>query len=162
VAAYLEKFYLSQHLDFQQVYGRLNSQLFSTTQVDVLSSEADYDVIENFSPPPPMPDTEPIFTMVEELPEFWGGQQELINFLSKTIVYPTDAREKDIGGRVVVQFVIDREGKVRQPEIKRSVYESLDREALRVISAMPPWKPGKQQGKTVNTYFVLPIIFRID
>lgn len=108
------------------------------------------------------PEEEQIFQVVEEQPEFPGGQIELMKFLQKNIKYPTISQENGVQGRVIVQFVVNRDGSIVDTQVMRGVDPYLDKEALRVVSAMPKWKPGKQRGKPVRTRFTLPVQFRLQ
>ncbi len=105
-----------------------------------------------------------IFTVVEEMPEFPGGPAEMMKFIQKNIVYPNSAREAGISGKCFVRFVVNQDGKVSATEILKGVpgCPECDKEALRVIKAMPSWKPGKQNGKEVRVYYQLPINFKIN
>lgn len=105
---------------------------------------------------------EEIFAVVEEMPSFPGGDAALMSYISKNIKYPSIATENGIQGRVICTFVINRDGKVTNAEVIRSVDPSLDKEALRVINNMPAWKPGKQRGKPVRVKYTLPIVFRLQ
>lgn len=105
---------------------------------------------------------EEIFQVVEAMPEFPGGTAELMKWLQKNINYPTISQENGVQGRVIVQFVVNRDGSIVDPVVLRSVDPYLDKEALRVVSAMPKWKPGEQRGKTVRVKFTLPIQFRLN
>lgn len=105
---------------------------------------------------------EEIFAVVEEMPSFPGGDAALMSYISKNIKYPSIATENGIQGRVICTFVINRDGKVTNAEVIRSVDPSLDKEALRVINNMPAWKPGKQRGKPVRVKYTLPIVFRLN
>lgn len=107
------------------------------------------------------PDGE-VFVVVEEMPKFPGGESALNAFIKKNLKYPQIALENGISGRVVCTFVIDGKGKVTGAEVVRSVDPHLDKEALRVISLFPDWKPGKQQGKPVRVRYTLPITFRLS
>lgn len=100
--------------------------------------------------------------MVDKMPEFPGGQDSLLAFISSHLQYPEKARKRGIEGKVMVGFVVDKSGKVRDEEVKRSVDPLLDNEALRVIRLMPDWVPGIQSDKAVNVSFVLPLAFRLD
>lgn len=117
-------------------------------------------------PPPPKPKeeeaTEEIFVVVEEMPEFPGGQSALMKYLSENIRYPVIAQENGIEGRVICSFVVERDGSITDVQVVRGVDPSLDREAVRVIQSMPKWKPGKQRGKPVRVRFTLPIVFRLQ
>lgn len=92
--------------------------------------------------------------------EFPGGEAALLEYLKKNIKYPAFCRENNIKGRVIVSFVINNDGKIVNPEVINSVHPSLDKEALRVVSSMPNWKPGRQKGKIVRVKYNLPITFR--
>lgn len=105
---------------------------------------------------------EEVFTVVEEQPEFPGGTKALLNYLSKNIKYPTIAQENGIQGRVVLSFIVRKDGSVSDIEIVRGVDPVLDQEAVRVVEAMPKWKPGKQKGVVVNVKYVLPVMFRLQ
>lgn len=102
-----------------------------------------------------------VYAVAEVMPEFPGGMAAMMKFLGDSINYPIEAKEKKIQGRVVITFVVREDGVVVDPEIVRGVEDSLDKEALRVVSAMPKWVPGKQDGKAVNVKYTLPITFRI-
>lgn len=102
-----------------------------------------------------------VYAVAEVMPEFPGGMAAMMKFLGDSINYPIEAKEKKIQGRVVITFVVREDGVVVDPEIVRGVEDSLDKEALRVVSAMPKWVPGKQDGKAVNVKYALPITFRI-
>jgi protein TonB len=103
-----------------------------------------------------------IFQVVEEMPEFPGGMGECMKFLGKNIKYPTISQENGVRGRVIVQFVVNRDGSIVDPVVVRGVDPYLDKEALRVISTMPKWKPGKQRGKAVRVKYTVPVMFRLQ
>ena len=103
-----------------------------------------------------------IFTVVEKQPEFPGGTAELFKYLNKAIKYPVIAQENGIQGRVVCSFVVNRDGSIVDIQVMRGVDPSLDKEAMRVISEMPKWKPGEQRGKPVRVRFTLPVQFRLQ
>ena len=105
---------------------------------------------------------EEIFQVVEHMPEFPGGTAELMKYLQKNIKYPTISQENGVQGRVIVQFVVNRDGSIVEPTVIRSVDPYLDKEALRVVSTMPKWKPGEQRGKPVRVKFTLPVQFRLQ
>lgn len=102
-----------------------------------------------------------IFEVVEQNPMFPGGEAALLKYLQKNLKYPAQAQDNGIQGRVMVQFVVNKDGSVVEPKIIRSVDPSLDKEAMRVVSAMPKWTPGKQRGKTVRVRYTLPVTFRL-
>ncbi|MDD2299968.1 MAG: energy transducer TonB [Fermentimonas sp.] len=117
-------------------------------------------------PPPPQPKeeavTEEIFVVVEEQPEYPGGNAAMMQFLSNNIRYPVIAQENGIQGRVICNFVVERDGSITDVQVVRGVDPSLDREAVRVIQQMPRWKPGKQRGQAVRVRFTLPVVFRLQ
>ncbi len=105
---------------------------------------------------------EPVFVVVEEMPEYPGGEKALRTFIGQNLKYPVMAQERGIQGSVYVSFVITTEGKVTQAKIARAVNPELDKEALRVIKTMPQWTPGKQRGKPVAVAYTLPINFILE
>ena len=108
------------------------------------------------------PEEEEVFTIVETMPKFPGGETALRKFLADNIRYPTLAQENGIQGKVVIEFIIGKDGGVYDIQVSRSVEESLDKEALRVVNLMPKWIPGKKNGKTVKVKYFLPIMFRFQ
>lgn len=100
-----------------------------------------------------------IFFIVEEMPEFPGGENALRLYIAKSIKYPVIAQENGIQGKVYVSFVVDKDGGISDAKIVRNVDSSLDKEALRVINSLPKWKPGKQRGKPVRVAYTVPISF---
>ena len=102
-----------------------------------------------------------VFEIVEQNPSFPGGTEELMKWLQKNLKYPASAQENGIQGRVLVQFVVNKDGSIVEPKVIRGVDPALDKEAMRVVSAMPKWQPGKQRGKTVRVRFTLPVTFRL-
>ncbi len=102
-----------------------------------------------------------IFVVVEEQPEFPGGNAAMMNFISENIRYPKEAHQKGIQGRVITNFVVMKDGSISNVQIMRGVDALLDAEAIRVLESMPVWKPGKQRGEPVNVRFTLPVVFRL-
>ena len=96
------------------------------------------------------------------MPQFPGGEAELMKYISNNIKYPPIAAENGIEGRVVVRFVVEKNGKVSDINILRSVDPSLDKEAARVIRSMPTWIPGMQNGRNVAVYYTLPVLFKLQ
>lgn len=117
--------------------------------------EYDFPIIE------PEPEPDEIFMIVEDQPEFPGGTAALLEYLKKNIKYPAICRENNIQGRVLVTFIVNKDGAIVEPEVVKSVNPSLDKEALRVISQMPNWKPGYQRGKPVRVKFTVPVNFQL-
>lgn len=102
-----------------------------------------------------------VFTKVETMPEFVGGEQALFKYLGENIKYPKNCKEEGIEGIVYVTFIVNKEGEIKDTKILRGVHEDLDAEAMRVISSMPDWNPGSQDGKKVNVVYNIPINFKM-
>ena len=109
--------------------------------------------------PPPTVDSNNVYFTVEKMPEFPGGQVELMKYLASNIKYPKDAANAGKQGRVIVRFVVNEDGSISDETLIRGVFPSLDEEALRVIKSMPKWHPGEQDGKKVRVYYTIPISF---
>ncbi|UBD74295.1 TonB family protein [Parabacteroides goldsteinii] len=143
----------------KDVQGKLKVQLYSDGSAQGSQSAP---------PPPPMSpqiSTDPsdlVFTVVEVMPEFPGGQGALLQFLAKSIKYPVIAQQNGIQGRVTCSFVVGKDGVIRNIEVIRGVDPLLDLEATRVISMMPKWKPGMQKGKEVSVKYTVPVTFRLQ
>ncbi len=103
-----------------------------------------------------------IFYAVEQQAEYPGGIAEMMKFIKKHVKYPASAKRMGIEGRVFVKFIVDKEGAISNIEISKGINADLDKEAMRVIKLMPPWKPGKQNGRAVKSQFVLPVNFKLD
>jgi TonB family protein len=106
-------------------------------------------------------DKKKVYTVVEEMPQFPGGDSELLKFINTSIKYPLEAQTKKIEGRVIVQFVVNEDGRISDEQVTKTVAPSLDAEALRVLRQMPRWTPGKQGGKAVAVAYTVPITFRL-
>ena len=104
-----------------------------------------------------------VFEVAEEMPEFpGGGMSALMSYLKDNMRYPASAKEKGTQGRVTVQFVVDKDGSIKEPKLLRSVDKDMDAEALRLISNMPKWKPGRQKGQPVAVKYTVPVMFSLD
>ena len=112
--------------------------------------------------PPKNEEENKVFDVVEEQPSFPGGQGALMAWLRDNIKYPVVAAENGIQGKVIVQFVVGKNGSISNVKVLRSVDPSLDREAVRVVSSMPNWTPGKQNGTSVNVRYTLPVTFKLQ
>ena len=110
----------------------------------------------------PNPDEYGIYRVVDEMPEFPGGMGELMKFINSKIVYPAEAHSKGEQGRVIVQFVVETDGRVTNAKVAKGVSPSLDAEALRLVGAMPNWEPGKDKGKAVRCMFTVPVVFKLQ
>jgi protein TonB len=113
-------------------------------------------------PVKPKEEENKVFDVVEQMPSFPGGMAALMAYLQKSIKYPPVAEENGIQGRVVCTFVVERDGSVTDVRVAKSVDPSLDKEAVRVVSAMPKWIPGKQNGQSVRVKYTLPVTFRLQ
>ena len=103
-----------------------------------------------------------VYDVCEVLPEYPGGTIALMKFLGENVVYPPEAAKRKEQGRVLVGFVVEKDGSVTDVQVLRGVDPSLDKEAIRVITAMPKWKPGKQRGKPVRVKYTVPVTFRLQ
>lgn len=106
-------------------------------------------------------DKEEVSEFLEDMPEFPGGMAEMMLWLSQNVQYPKEAVKANIEGRVMVSFVVEKDGSISNAEVERSINELLDKEALRVVSAMPKWKPGMKNGQPVRARFHIPVRFEI-
>lgn len=121
------------------------------------------DIAVNTPPPAPKEEvTNKVFDVVEVMPSFPGGQGALMSYLSSHVKYPVVAQENGVQGRVTVSFVVERDGSITDVHVVRSVDPSLDREAARVVSSMPNWQPGKQNGSAVRVKFNVPVQFKLQ
>ncbi len=148
-----------------------------TTQLEIVQDDVEVEdieinaeveqneVIEEYIAPEVVEDDvveQEIFKIVEEMPSFPGGEQKLMEFVSKNIKYPQIARETGIQGRVFVNFVVEPDGSVSNVSVLRGIGGGCDEEAMRVVKSMPKWKPGKQRGKAVRVQYMLPVNFRLQ
>ena len=117
---------------------------------------------ETVAQPEPKPEVEKVFEVVEQMPSFPGGDKALLEYLSNNIKYPVVAQENGVQGRVVVSFVVEKDGSITDVKVVRSVDPSLDKEAARVVKSMPRWIPGKQNGSAVRVKYTVPVTFRLQ
>ncbi len=134
--------------------GSDDADKFKAVQEQVVVKEPEPEVVK--------PKEEEIFVAVEQLAEFPGGQAALMKWLSNNIRYPESAQQNDIQGRVIVKFVVEKDGSIGQATIAKGVDKDLDREAIRVVKKMPKWQPGKNNGVAVRSYFTLPVTFKLQ
>ena len=113
-------------------------------------------------PVKPKEEENKVFDVVEQMPSYPGGMSALMQYLSSNIKYPVIAEENGIQGRVICTFVVERDGSITDVRIAKSVDPSLDKEAMRVVSKMPKWIPGKQNGSAVRVKYTLPVTFRLQ
>ena len=102
-----------------------------------------------------------VFDVVEQMPEYPGGMQALLEYLMENVKYPEDAEKQKIEGRVIATFVVETDGSINNVEVVKPAFPSLDAEAVRVLSAMPKWTPGMQSGKVVRVKYTVPINFNM-
>jgi protein TonB len=131
-------------------------------ETEQVIEEPDEETVVEAPPPPEEEETDEIFTIVEDMPTFPGGETALFKFLANEIKYPQMAVDAGISGTVYVNFVVDKDGKVKNAKIARGIHAACDKEALRVVNSMPAWKPGKQRGKPVKVSYNLPIKFTLQ
>lgn len=128
-----------------------------TDDRNVVREHKDEIVVEDKKPEP-----EKVFTAVEQMPQFPGGEGELMKYISSHIKYPPMAMENGVQGRVVVQFVVTKDGSVGQVKVMRGKDPDLDKEAVRVVKSLPKFIPGKMNGQAVNVWYTLPISFKLQ
>jgi len=135
----------------------------ATKTIESDSRKGDHiDDLQTIVVPPKEPEKEHIFQAVEQQPQFPGGDAALMRYLSSNLKYPPAAAEQGISGRIVVQFVVSKTGAISDVKVIQPLHPSCDREAVRLISSMPKWVPGKQNGIPVNVYFSVPIRFKLE
>lgn len=118
---------------------------------------------EAVAQPEPKPEVEnKVFDVVEQMPSFPGGPSALMKYLSENVKYPVVAQENGVQGRVVVSFVVEKDGHITDVKVVRSVDPSLDKEAARVVKSMPSWIPGKQNGSAVRVKYNVPVSFKLQ
>ena len=118
--------------------------------------------VNGFAAAPKAEEQGEIFQVTEEQPMFPGGMQEMMKYMQKEIQYPQEALDKGIGGKVIVQFVVNKDGSITDANVVKSIDPTLDAEALRVVNSMPNWTPGKQKGEPVRVRFTLPVAFGVS
>ncbi len=106
-------------------------------------------------------DNDTIYQVVDQMPEFPGGVEAMMKYVGENVKYPEEAKDKEIQGRVFISFVVEKDGSVNEVKVERGIGGGCDEEAVRVISAMPKWKPGKKDGKLVRVSYMMPIVFKL-
>ena len=127
-------------------------------EIEIEDTESDEDVEIEIEEE----DDEEFFMVVENMPEFPGGDLGLMRYIQKNVKYPAIAKEYNITGKVYVSFIVDKKGSVTNVKIVRGVDKNLDAEAMRVVKSLPKYKPGKQRGKSVRVMFTIPINFTLN
>ena len=150
----------SKEVSVKDVLGNLKVQLYSdgSTQRNQPVPAA-----VPATPQKPRDPSDLVFTVVEVMPEFPGGQNALLQFLAKSIKYPAEAQQQGKQGKVVVTFVIEKDGSITNAKVTQALYPSLDEESLRVVKSMPKWTPGKMKGgKAVRVQYTVPLTYRLQ
>ena len=106
-------------------------------------------------------ESDKVFEVVDEMPSFPGGQGAMYDFIARNIQYPKVAEENGVQGRVIVTFIVKKDGSLSDVRVAKSVDPALDKEAVRLVESMPKWNPGIEKGQYVNVKFTLPVTFRI-
>ena len=148
-------------LDEKVAVGTENKEGVKDRTIEAVRS----DIATVAPPPPPAPKPEvstKVFDVVEEMPSFPGGNGALMSYLNGNTKYPVVAQENGVQGKVIISFVVERDGSISDVKVARSVDPSLDREAQRVVKSMPKWTPGKQNGQTVRVKYTVPVVFRLQ
>lgn len=133
------------------------------TDTLVEKQEVSPDVIQEYPVEIDDPNNEPeIFIVVEDMPEFPGGNDSMKKFIKANLVYPDSAIKNKIEGKVIIEFFVDETGKVSSPRVLKGIGSGCDEEALRIVNKMPNWKPGKLRNKPVKVRYVIPVIFSLN
>ena len=103
-----------------------------------------------------------VLEKAEVMPQFPGGDQAMMKFVSENVQYPEEAKEKEISGRVMVGFIVEKDGSISDVKVVKGIGGGCDEEAVRVVKAMPKWKPGKEKGKPVRVSYIMPIFFKLQ
>ena len=140
----------------------LNSNLKAQNVVNPTNEKDNITILRAVGDDSTVSDKEKVYQVVEQQPSFPGGREELFKYLAYNVRYPIDAAKNKIEGRVLVTFVVEHDGSISNVNVANSVYPSLDKESIRVVSGMPKWIPGKANGKTVRVKYTIPITFRLN
>ena len=143
------------------VAGSFNHKIYGNSNENPPSPQDEIETLIVLAPTPEQRGEERIFKAAEVQPKFPGGADELRKYIYDNLRYPEDAAEQGIEGRVTVQFVVNKIGKITNVKVLQSVHPSCDKEAIRLIESMPDWIPGENAGKLVDVYFTIPIRFRL-
>ena len=140
-----------------------NIETFARTSAQQISSQTDEPAITQQDEPAITQQDKPekIYEIVDVLPQFPGGKKEFMSFIGENIQYPQDAQKAGIEGRVVCQFVVEKDGSINEVKVVRSINPALDQEAVRVIQSMPKWTPGTVKNEPVRCMFFVPIAFSL-
>jgi TonB family protein len=139
--------------------GVYETYLHQGRDIRILREEEEAGV--SFNPNYDPSDPNKVYDVVSQMPSYHGGMTALMDFLAKHTKYPEEAKAKGIKGRVIVTFIVERDGSITDIEVVKSVEKSLDEEAIRVIKSMPKWKPGRENNTKVRCKYTLPVTFRL-
>ena len=161
----VEDYELAQlEVEKRQPTAKIRTAKFQTSQkedeIDTACIEVMKGAIDTI-PEPPIEGEVKIFDIVEQMPSFPGGATALFDYLSENIKYPEDCEETSVQGRVIVTFVVEKDGSITEAKVVKSVYPSLDEEALRAVNGMPKWIPGVQNAEPVRTKYTIPVTFKL-
>ncbi len=143
----------------------VNDDVEVEDNLDINADVTQEEIIEEYVKPEVIEEEvveQEIFTIVETMPSFPGGQEKLMHYLATNIKYPQIARESNVQGRVYISFVVEPDGSVSNVKVLRGIGAGCDEEAMRVVKAMPRWSPGKQRGKAVRVSYNLPVNFKLQ
>ncbi len=143
----------------------VNDDVEVEDNLDINADVTQEEIIEEYVKPEVIEEEvveQEIFTIVETMPSFPGGQEKLMHYLATNIKYPQIARESNVQGRVYLSFVVEPDGSVSNVKVLRGIGAGCDEEAMRVVKAMPKWSPGKQRGKAVRVSYNLPVNFKLQ
>ena len=132
------------------------------TPIEKLVEQELTPTVQNTNTIAQQPENKKIYTVVEKMPQFPGGEQALFEYINRHVRYPADAHQNGVQGKVIIRFAVNESGKVENAEIIRGIYPSIDAEGLKVVSSLPDFTPGEQNGKKVAVWYTMPITFRLD
>jgi TonB family protein len=141
------------------LFSTANAQVLDTFTISILPKHRDDS--ENTPPNYVIQNNEKLYYYVEQQPQFPGGESKLMDFIANNLRYPEIDMRKGVQGKVIVQFIIDKSGEVRDPKILRSVSPTIDAEAIRMVNLLPDFVPGRQNGEAVSVKYILPISFKL-
>ena len=145
-------------METQDAYPPGGSEITEKTEVQTPAGN----IVQDSKPEPKVTTDDKIYNVIDKMPLFPGGEKELLNFIAKNLKYPVEAQKKGIQGKIIVRFVVTKEGKVENAEVIRGIDPSIDNEGLRVVNSLPDWTPGEQNGEKVSVYYTLPIAFKLE
>ena len=150
--------------DYMNLHWEINGNVarYTAENFSISTDESLLILLESLSTLGDKPENDSIYQIVDEMPQYPGGEAAMMKFVANNVKYPQEAKDKEIQGRVFVSFVIEKDGSVNEVKVQRSIGGGCDEEAVRVIKGMPKWKPGKQEGKPVRVSYMMPINFKLS